>query len=185
MSRGEDDQDRRGADRGRKPKGRRWGRAEEEQASQEDMGWLADLRQAREERADIGPGPATRPRDQPPDRDAAPAGRRTRRPAPPDGGPPPREPTGRHGTRDTARHGVTEPPARYEASPRDAGRHSTGETARHGERARGTPVAPDAPVRPMPPRQAAPPRQPMPPRQEPRQPPPVSPPVSPPISPPV
>ncbi|MFB6397250.1 hypothetical protein AAFH96_29740, partial [Polymorphospora sp. 2-325] len=54
-----------GSEEGRdaRPKGRRWGRnrpepAEPEQVSGEELGWIADLRTAREQRADIGPGGA-------------------------------------------------------------------------------------------------------------------------------
>ncbi len=59
-----------GPDEGREPraKGRRWGRGgrsddvvEEPEVSGEELGWIADLRTAKEQRSDLGPGGADGP----------------------------------------------------------------------------------------------------------------------------
>ena len=94
---------------------RRWGRAgrekDRDETSEEELGWLADLRSAKEEAADIGPGDSLGPprSTRPP---AGPLADRT--------DPPPRGPAGRsHGG--TRSGGPPPPPPRTPAADRPAG----------------------------------------------------------------
>lgn len=151
---------------------RRRGRGEREPADQpgggEDLGWLADLRSAKEQRADIGPAGAVVPvPGLPQRRPSQPRPEFTPLSAPPS--------QGRHSAQEgQPRRSQPEPPRR--SQPESAGRvraETAGRPPAGPPRAAaGSPPAPRSPVSgspaiprsPVPPRSPAPPRSPVPPR---------------------